>query len=147
LGEVLSFDFFGKREEKYQFLNMSSHTSINWNELDKKEPNYFLVKKDFIIQKDYTKNFNVNDLFALNASGITTERDHLTIQFEEKDLNEIKSALFTLNEDAFRQKYTPKPDGRDWKISFAKNDFATNNPVITSFPLYLYTEPSSPTNP
>ena len=34
LGKVFHFDLYGKREDKYNFLNESSIDSINWNELD-----------------------------------------------------------------------------------------------------------------
>jgi predicted helicase len=131
-GEVFHFDLQGKREFKYDFLSENSMSSLEWNRLEIKEPNYFFVKKDFNIQESYSNSFGVNELFTLNASGMTTERDHLAIQFESSSLINIKNDILMMDEEAFRLKHTPKPDGRDWKVSFAKNDLQINAGIITN---------------
>ena len=51
--------------------------------------------------------------------------------FEENTLKNILSDLESLEFEDFRSKHTPKPDGRDWKVSFAKNDLINNTGNIT----------------
>jgi len=131
LCKVFHYELKGKREPKYAFLNENSIQNILWNNLNPNSPNFFLVKKDFNVQDSYDNGFSLHALFTICASGITTERDHLTIQFEKNKLDEIKSEISRMDENSFRIKYTPKPDGRDWKISFAKNDLEKNKGAVT----------------
>lgn len=126
LAQVKHFDLQGKRNFKYDFLTENSLKSIVWNELKPNEPNYFLVKKDFDESGMYENGFKVDVLFGINASGIKTERDSLTIQENDKLLSEIENAIIELDIEQFRKQYTPKPDGRDWKIVTAKEDLRKN---------------------
>ncbi len=119
---VFHFDLQGKREFKYDFLSENSLTSISWNELQPNEPNFFLVKKDFDQSGLYEKGFKVDELFKIFASGLTTERDSLTIHFDEASLKLILNDFENEEPDVIRKKYNEKIDGRDWKISTAKQD-------------------------
>lgn len=122
LGKVSHFDLFGKREFKYDFLKKNSLKSIEWSDLAYDAPNYFLVKKDFELVKIYETGFKLDILFSLNASGITTERDNLTIHFDEKRLKTVLEDFKNLEAEEVRKKYSEKEDGRDWKMSTAKQD-------------------------
>ena len=63
LAQVYHFDLYGKREEKYNFLNDNSLGSINWNELENRNPEFFFVKKNYEIAELYEKGLNINKLF------------------------------------------------------------------------------------
>lgn len=132
LAQVFHFDLQGKRDEKYDFLNENSLKSISWNELEPDEPNYFLVNKNFEGNNEYEKGINVNELFTVFASGLTTERDSITIQFDEKNINSIVTDFKLLDTEIIRNKYDCKPDGRDWKYSFAKNDLILNKGKVVA---------------
>jgi len=132
LAEVYHLDFYGKRQEKYQRLQEASLASLDWHKLMCRAPEYFFVPKDFALQESYSKGFSINELSTLSSSGITTERDHLTIKFDENELLIISEDIIYLPENDFRNLHTPKPDGRDWKISYAKQDIASNTGKITN---------------
>jgi predicted helicase len=129
--QVFHFDLYGKREAKYDFLNENSLSSIAWNELEPNEPNFFFVKKDDTGVEEYEKGFKLDELFPLNASGLTTERDSITIQFDDLTLNIIINDFKNLNVDELRSKYDKKPDGRDWKYQFAINDISNHKGLVT----------------
>ncbi|PKP30417.1 MAG: DNA methyltransferase [Bacteroidetes bacterium HGW-Bacteroidetes-16] len=78
-GKVFHSEIQGKRESKYDFLNENSLESIKWNDLQPNLPNFFLVKKDFI-NDNADLFFQVDKLFGLYNSGLTTEFDELAIQ-------------------------------------------------------------------
>lgn len=120
--ETYRFDVLGKRSVKYDFLANNTLRTVNWNKIDIREPDYFFFNRDYQLELTYNDGILIKSLFCINSSGITTERDHLTIQFEESILHEINSDIQTLSEDDFRKKHTPKADGRDWKVLFAKKD-------------------------
>lgn len=84
--QVFHFDLYGKREEKYDFLNENSIGSINWKELNPQAPNYYFVNKDFNEQRDYENGFSVNDLFQKQSMGITSGNDAEYIDFSKERL-------------------------------------------------------------
>jgi predicted helicase len=126
LGEVFHSDFYGKRDNKYSFLTESNLQSINWENLQYDTTNFFFVKKDFGHANDYEKGLKLDELFVIKASGIKTERDSLTMQFDSKSLHDIETDIINLTEEDFRKKHTPKADGRDWKVNTAKEDIQKN---------------------
>ncbi|MCK4709223.1 MAG: N-6 DNA methylase, partial [Gammaproteobacteria bacterium] len=125
--EVFQFDVYGKRQVKYDYLNDNSIQDIDWKPIEVKGPGFVFKYQDYLKLDKYDKGFAINEFFPINASGITTERDALCIQFDESGIIEIKNNLISMEEDEFRKKYTPKPDGRDWKIRYAKNDLIHND--------------------
>lgn len=88
LAKVFHFDLYGKREDKYNFLNKNSLESIEWTELPNTAPNYFMVQKDFEAEKSYKKGFAINELFALSSVGIVTGKDALYVDDNKKKLLE-----------------------------------------------------------
>lgn len=82
--QVFHFDLYGKREDKYTFLNENSMQTIDWNELQPQEPELFFVPKNFEVKGEYDKGFSVNELFPLNGVGLTTAHDEFVIK-EKKD--------------------------------------------------------------
>jgi predicted helicase len=85
LAKVYHFDLYGKREDKYEFLNENSLDTIEWNELAAEEPNYFFVKKNFKGAGEYEKGFKIDELFTLNSSGVKTHCDAELISFSKFD--------------------------------------------------------------
>ncbi|HEY0045778.1 MAG TPA: type ISP restriction/modification enzyme [Flavobacterium sp.] len=130
--DVFHVDLYGKRELKYAFLNSNNISTLDWQKLEQSAPNYFFVQRNDSLSELYNEGFSIDKLFTLSASGIKTERDHLVIQYNEEGIVAVKNDLLNLDESAFRSKHTSKPDGRDWKISYAKNDVQKNQPIITN---------------
>ena len=124
--EVFHFDLYGKRREKYDFLDANSLESIRWNRLKSEKPYRFFVKKNFAGKKAYEEGFKVDELFVLNGSGIKTARDQVTVQFDGESLRKIEEDLLLMETEEFRKRHAPKPDGRDWKVKLAKKDLSEN---------------------
>jgi len=140
LAQVFHFALFGRREEKYDFLLQHSINDIQWSELEVKEPNYFLVKKDFCSNESYKIGFSICDLFPVNNTGIETGRDDFFIDwnnellsqkvrnvFLNKNDNNLSSRFKITNTTSFRFKenlsnseYT---SGRVQKILYRPFDF------------------------
>ncbi|MDX9854758.1 MAG: type ISP restriction/modification enzyme [Tenuifilaceae bacterium] len=126
--EVFHFDLYGKRDDKYIFLNQNSIGSILWGKLEPSEPNYFFTVKNFVDSDIYESGFKVNELFLLYASGIKTQRDDASIKFTQKECDEIKCDFLTLSNDELARKYDFK-DVRDWTMNEARNDLKENNVI------------------
>lgn len=128
LGKVFHFDLYGKREEKYDFLNHNSKRKIPFKELQNIAPNYFFVNKNFDEQSSYEKGFSVNEIFNLNNVGIVTARDGFTIHNSKKEVENTILEFLSLDDEEARLKFNLGKDVRDWQVNFAKKDLQNNFP-------------------
>ncbi|MCK9450571.1 MAG: hypothetical protein M0Q90_02680 [Bacteroidales bacterium] len=123
LAQVLHFDLYEKREEKYNFLTKNSLKSIVWNELNPDEPNYYLMKKNFDGMTQYVEGFRLDKLFEINSPGIKTHRDNFVIDFKKETLLERIFDFFDSNtNDADIGRIFNLKDNRDWSISTARKN-------------------------
>lgn len=121
LGQVFHYDLYGKRQEKYDFLNKQSLSNIQYKELQPKAPMYFFVPKDFKIEDEYNKGFGVNELFKINSVGIVTTKDSFLICNTPKEVETRIKDFISLPTEELRLKYKLQ-DTRDWSIARAKAD-------------------------
>lgn len=128
--QIFHFDLYGKREDKYEFLNENTLASVQWTELQPDEPNFFFVNKNFEGKGEYLEGFSTSELFKIGSSGIKTERDILTIQFTHNELINITDDLIHSDIEDFRKKHNLKIDGRDWKLHLAKEDIISSNKIL-----------------
>ncbi|MCT7531407.1 type ISP restriction/modification enzyme [Aliarcobacter cryaerophilus] len=106
LADVYHYDLYGKRDFKYEFLSENNLKSVNWNKLEYAEPNYFFVKKDFTDIKDYEKGFKLDQLFIINNSGVSTDRDSLFLEDNTEILiDRIKNLLSSEYTLEFKNKF------------------------------------------
>lgn len=130
IANLFKYDIQGDRESKYEFLNENSLKTIDWNKIERFDhQNSFKEYSDSFLNTQ--NSFIVTELFGNSASGITTERDDLTIQFDKSFFDEMKSDLLEYKIDDFRIKYKLGIDGRDWKLITAKEDIFSNSPELT----------------
>ena len=121
--QILHFDLYGRRDDKYSFLKEHSLASIPWTELQPDAPNFFLVKKDFEVRGAYEVGFKVDELFSLSSSGIKTHRDDFVIDFNRNDLEQRIEYFFDAKKsnEQVRQKFKLK-DNRDWSMETARQN-------------------------
>jgi len=122
-------DLFGTRNSKYDFLQNNKLDTISWSKIDNFDEQ-FSFKQTQISGLTSLNSFKINEIFCVSASGITTERDELTIQFDQTSLYHIKETIQSASSAEFRSKYNLQKDGRDWTLLTAKNDLMNNNPKI-----------------
>lgn len=130
LAQVFHYDLYDNRESKYKFLwnEDNSLKQISFTELQMSAPYYFFIPKDFSSQTEYEKGISLVDIFSEYNSGIQTKRDKLTVSFNKDEIEQVKQDMLNLGEERIRDKYKLPADGRDWKIKWAKDDIANNNP-------------------
>lgn len=165
-GKVFHFDLYGKRDLKYVFLSQNSINSLEWNELENVEPNYFFVKKDFSEQKKYDEGFKIDELFKTNTSGIKTHNDSELVSFEpflennfvynyrpfdlrfiNYDLSKVVRARYSVMNNFIRRenfglilmrKQQNIPDFKTVLLSKSLSDINFYGFQTYVFPLYLY---------
>ncbi|MDZ7691605.1 MAG: type ISP restriction/modification enzyme [Balneolaceae bacterium] len=131
LARIFHSDCYGKRDEKYSFLNDNNRSTIYWEQLEPRKPYYFFVPKDLKDQKSYESGFSLAELIDKNACGMVTARDKLLVQISKKEIKEIERDFKQLDEETFRSKYNDLNDSRDWKYQSAKDDLLENGKIRT----------------
>ena len=128
LGKVFHYDLFGKRDNKYDFLEQNSLKTIHYKELPNVAPNYFFANKNFEEQSDYDKAFAVNELFKVNGVGIVTARDNFTIHSTKLNLQKTIEEFLSLDDESARRKFDLGKDVRDWQVNYARKDLQSHYP-------------------
>jgi predicted helicase len=137
LGEVLHFDLFGKREDKYDFLIESSLSKISFKKLKPEKPYFFFKTINNNLYEVYNKGFFIASLFSKNSVGFVSANDGLNISFtKEEQQNKIRQ-LLVMDEPNWRIQFKRPTDARDWTYNTAKND-ATNNANLANYKKVLY---------
>ena len=128
--EVRHFDLYGFREFKYDYLRTHDLASVEWQILNPQTPSFFFVPKDFSLQDEYDMGFGIIDLMKINGSGIETQNDKASISFSSSECKKLKEDFQQLTIEQISVNYGFK-DGRDWKISTAKEDII-KHPVVAN---------------
>ncbi|MDO9553854.1 type ISP restriction/modification enzyme [Rhodonellum sp.] len=110
VGKVFYSEIFGKRIQKYSFLNEGSLSKIKWKELDLESPHFYFTIKDFSGESTYDSYFELSKIFKTNSGGIKTHRDHFVIEFKKNDrVNRLKEFLdLRVNDEEVIKKYSLK---------------------------------------
>ena len=121
LGKVFHHDLYGRRQDKYAYLDANGLMDIPFQEVRYKAPMYFFVPKNFSAEEDYNKGFGINELFPLYSVGVMTMRDEFNIADTENEVYKRTLDLVCLPNAELRDKYNLL-DSRDWSIERAKKD-------------------------
>lgn len=135
LGQVYHYDLYGKRNDKYKFLENHSLTSIDFTKLPNSAPMYFMVQKDLALQKIYERGFSINTLFKVSNVGIVTSRDNLVLDDDKEVLQGRIKAFFELSKEEILKTLPVKENSR-WKIDDVKRsakDFDSNKIVKVNY--------------
>ena len=128
LAQVFHYDLYGKREDKYSFLLNNNLQTVQWQQLEFNDENYFFVPKDFSLKEEYDKGFKIDELFMIYSTGLQTKRDLLFIDTEKSPLKQRLSCLLSENlSNDFINKYNIKNSSsynilqKIRKVSFDEN--------------------------
>ena len=117
---ILYQEIYGKRERKYEYLNKNNIKDIGWIKLNPVKPYYFFSPKDFARETEYKKGFGINELFVIGSTGIESQKDSFCLCNSTEVLRTHLNDLINTDASVLREKYQLGPDGRNWKVSTAK---------------------------
>jgi predicted helicase len=137
MAKVLYYDVWGRREEKYKFLESASLDNVNWIELQPTEPNYFFAPKNLDYEDEYKKELSITDIFPLHAAGSQTRRDNVCVDYDKENLiNRFSDIAINTNLEELKQKYNIK-DTEYWSLEKAKLHIQENE-IKSKLLLYAY---------
>ncbi|MEY2703648.1 MAG: hypothetical protein RLY43_2287 [Bacteroidota bacterium] len=110
--EVMHFDLYGNRENKYEFLQSNCLENVSWNKLNTPEPYYFFNSNDLSNAQNINESFSLSNLFIVSNSGIKTDRDSLFIDIDKIKLeSRIKILLSGMYDEKFIEEFKVKDSG------------------------------------
>ncbi len=87
LGNIYHADLYGKRENKFDFLNKSNFGNIKWDKIKNTLPNLFFADKgDIKDEEKYNQGFSLGDLFVKHSCGIVTMGDNFIVDIDKDAL-------------------------------------------------------------
>ncbi|MGX2982892.1 type ISP restriction/modification enzyme [Helicobacter sp. 23-1045] len=136
LAQIYHYDLYGKRKDKYAFLQSNGLESIEWSELSPKAPFYLFIPQNESLRAEYEKGISVKDIFKLSNVGITSGKDSFCISKSDsqESLQELKNNItkfMNLDCESARKEFGLGDDSKSvWQIQKAKNDLekTNNNP-------------------
>jgi hypothetical protein len=87
LATVRYVDLWGRRADKYEWLDDHHTDNTKWQKLQPESPSYYFVPRDLSGQKDYEKWWSLAEIFPVSNNGLKTDRDDLFFDFERKALD------------------------------------------------------------
>ncbi|MEJ8617016.1 type ISP restriction/modification enzyme [Helicobacter pylori] len=124
--KIRYYDVYGERAEKYAFLAQNDLNSIEWLEIDPREPFYLLIPQETSLLEEYEQGFSVQDMFQVGGTGICSKRDHVVFHKDKESLLKLLKDFSTLEPSELRRKYDIGDDSRDWRLNNAIREVKTN---------------------
>jgi predicted helicase len=83
---IKHFDLFGKRGEKYRWLEKNDVGKVGFQKISPKSPFYFYIPR-LTKEIEHYKNWpQIKEIFPVNGVGMTTARDDFVIDMSKSDL-------------------------------------------------------------
>ncbi|MFN9699803.1 MAG: type ISP restriction/modification enzyme, partial [Dolichospermum sp.] len=137
MARVLYYDLWGRREDKYKFLESASLDNVNWIEVKPTEPNYFFAPKNLDYEDEYQRDLSITDIFPIYAAGVKTRRDNVCVDYDRETLiNRFHDISINTNLEELKQKYNIK-DTEYWSLEKAKLDIKQDE-IESKLLLYAY---------
>ena len=124
--KVFYHELIGKRKAKYEFLSKNSLSTVKFENIDYKKPDYYLNPKDTKGEKEYLKGFSIDELFIFGLSGLSTKKDDFCIYFDKDKLTNVLDDLKNIDEVEIKEKYKLNKESSSWSLNGAINDVKTN---------------------
>ncbi|MDO4879850.1 MAG: N-6 DNA methylase [Capnocytophaga sp.] len=86
LAQVFHYDLWGKRAEKFAFLEENTLEIIPFTQVNPTAPNYFFVPKDNSLLAEYEQGFSIAEFFKRNSVGVVTGKDSVLIDTNKQAL-------------------------------------------------------------
>ena len=129
-GWVYHADLWGEREQKYRWLWEHGSADSEWGALEPRAPFHLFEPFDDTRTGAYYAWPQINEVMAVNVTGIVTARDDFVIDFDRRALRDRIADLRSesRSDDAIRTKYFvgrgskkyPPGDSRGWKLPAAR---------------------------
>ena len=120
--EVMYYDLYGSRKEKYNFLLENNLHSIKWQILKPQKPYYTFIAQDMSKFESYKKGWSVKDIFIMQGLGVCTYRNPFCYAKSKEELKNRLEIFAEKDIEENRKHFNLPEDSRDWTIKNAKDE-------------------------
>jgi hypothetical protein len=130
---------WGKRAEKYAWLDAHDLTDTKWSALKPQSPHYLFIPQDRTLFAEYDLAWKITDLMPVNVLGFQTHRDDFAIAFESETLRHRVNDFVRkeLSDDRLAEKYALN-DNRDWNVHDARDRMRASRHAASKIVRTLY---------
>lgn len=123
--KVFHADIWGRREEKYDWLENTKFERDDYIKIEPQSPYYFFVRRNTEKIKEYLNWKQINEIFPVNSVGIVTSRDNFVIAFDKRELKNRIMQFQNLSQpdEIILQAYDLK-ENSNWKIKIARQEIS-----------------------
>ncbi len=123
LAKVYHAEVYGKRPHKFEQLSKTP----KWQEIVLDQKMMYFVPKSIQGAEEYNRGVSVDELFVISSVAAASACDDINFAFRKSELIERMNFISNNDEASIRNKFGLKrKDSRDWKMSTAKLDVASN---------------------
>ena len=119
---VYHLDIWGKRKPKLEQTSTVDLQKTKFAKIKPSAPFYLFLPQNEKLRKEYEKGWSLKDIWQEINTGICSQRDQIVFQDTKDKLLEVLEVFNSSTEETIRNKYRLDKDGRDWKISYAKEN-------------------------
>jgi len=83
---IIHADLYGRRVEKYSWLDSHDVSNVDYQEIQPKTPYYFFIPRVTGGIQHYLDWPKINEIFPVNSVGVVTSRDSFVIDYDSKEL-------------------------------------------------------------
>jgi len=132
-------DLWGKREDKYEWLNNNDITTTKWKKIAPKSEYYLFIPRDEKLSVGYEKYLKITEIFPVNSVGIVTSRDEFVIDFDKDKLRRriLQFREKKLPDEIIQQTYNLK-DKSNWNLKHAREAIMKDADWEQAFTQILY---------
>ncbi|MBA3712182.1 MAG: DNA methyltransferase [Pyrinomonadaceae bacterium] len=121
--EVKTFELWGTRNNKYQWLNDKQHYKTTWLHNHISSPYYFFAKKELKTADEHKSLYSLKEVLPFYGTGIQTSRDDFAIDLEHDVLQKRLAGFFDKSKsDAEVRRDFKLSDTRGWKLADIRRD-------------------------
>jgi len=117
------YDVYGKREEKYDWLEGNNIKTTDFKDIVLQAPGYDLANRNNDLFQEYKQGSKLSELLCIGVMGFQTHRDHFAIADTKTEmmerLNDMKNSNILTT--ALKEKYDLK-DTQSWKVENKRNE-------------------------
>ncbi len=128
IADVYYADLYGKRTEKFDYLYANDVSTVEWQKLTPKAPNYFMTPQNDTLINEYRKGIKITELFPVNCPGFTSHRDVFAVTCTKQEIIQRFNDLIDpqISDEEIKLKYNLK-ENNDWNINGCRAVMATKN--------------------
>lgn len=126
LASIHKADLYGKRNDKFEFLDKKDVSKVKYVQINPVEPNYEWVDRDEKALSEYNKGFSIDELFPVNVLGYQTHRDNFAVSIKRNSLTQrlIDFEDTSLSDTQIISKYDLNV--KSWDISASREEYKRN---------------------